>query len=198
MQPLKRETRAPSLLKKKIYDTDDSEDKDMSPSPDVSDYIEESESESESESDGDGDSGSSGSDGPDTMMTSESDSLDKKKQVRKAKPAARTPASTSTPKRPRTTPTLGTWGSKETTMVVNKLAEIILDHRTEVYAVPELKQWSGNGGSAINQRIKQILQKGFGPMGLTLEMPKGAKRGNANGGSSSAGSPRKKAKGAGE
>lgn len=81
-------------------------------------------------------------------------------------------------KRPRTTPTLSSWGPQQNAILVQKLAQICLEHRTEVYAVPELKQWSGNGGSAINDKIKQVLSKGFAPLGLDKlpQVGRGAKR----------------------
>lgn len=67
---------------------------------------------------------------------------------------------------PRETPSLGNWGPEQTSIMINKMAAVIMEHRKEVYTAEGLEKWKGNGGSAINQKIKQTLVKTWAPLGL--------------------------------
>lgn len=82
----------------------------------------------------------------------------------------------------RETPSLAAWGPEQTAIMINKMASIIMEHRKEIYTAEGLEQWRGNGGSAINQRIKQTLMKTWSPLGLS-KLDAGAQQ-----------SPRKKTK----
>lgn len=69
------------------------------------------------------------------------------------------------------------WGPDQDRALANGMAALILEHRTELYALPALAKWRGNGGSTINSKVKQLLTKTLVSMyGATLEIKSGAPR----------------------
>ncbi|WWC62018.1 uncharacterized protein I303_104605 [Kwoniella dejecticola CBS 10117] len=51
------------------------------------------------------------------------------------------------------------WAEEHTSALLQATINLVLAHRPELYATPELRGVSDNGGNRINQKLQQMLKK---------------------------------------